>query len=141
MGNLSLDRWAALSPLLDEALDMTVEDRAIWITQLQRDKPDVALDLELLLHEHGVLARDGFLERHHVALPIGVPQAGQTLGAYTLLSEISQGGMGSVWLAKRNDGRFDRQVAVKFLDVTWRGKAAEERIVKHRSAGIDRENY
>ena len=128
MGNLSLDRWAALSPLLDEALDMTVEDRAIWITQLQRDKPDVALDLELLLHEHGVLARDGFLERHHVALPIGVPQAGQTLGAYTLLSEISQGGMGSVWLAKRNDGRFDRQVAVKFLDVTWRGKAAEERM-------------
>ena len=29
------------------------------------------------------------------------------VGAYTLISPIGQGGMGSVWLAERSDGRFE----------------------------------
>src|ERR1700722_13199586 len=43
--------------------------------------------------------------------------AAQIIGAYTLVSEIGRGGMGSVWLAVRNDGRFEGHVAVKFLNV------------------------
>ena len=39
------------------------------------------------------------------------------VGAYTLASQIGQGGMGSVWLAERSDRRFERRVAVKFLSV------------------------
>ena len=35
--------------------------------------------------------------------------------------------MGSVWLAERNDGRFERQVAVKFLNIALMGKGGEER--------------
>ena len=29
--------------------------------------------------------------------------AGETVGVYTLISMIGQGGMGTVWLAERND--------------------------------------
>ena len=128
--SLSIDQWLALSPLLDEALELTEEDRSIRIAQLRSHDPELASSLEWLLHEHGVLSEEGFLERHPVARPIGIPRAEQTLGVYTLLSEISQGGMGNVWLAKRNDGRFERQVAVKFLDTIWMGKTGEERF-KH----------
>jgi serine/threonine-protein kinase len=53
--------------------------------------------------------------------------AGQTLGAYTLLSQIGQGGMGSVWLAEQSDGRFERRVAVKLLNIALIGKSGEER--------------
>ena len=35
--------------------------------------------------------------------------------------------MGSVWLAERNDGRFERRVAVKFLNIALIGKDGEER--------------
>jgi serine/threonine-protein kinase len=35
--------------------------------------------------------------------------------------------MGQVWLAERNDGRFDRRVAVKFLNVALLGREGEER--------------
>jgi serine/threonine-protein kinase len=35
--------------------------------------------------------------------------------------------MGSVWLAQRNDGRFERRVAVKFLNIALVGKSGEER--------------
>jgi serine/threonine-protein kinase len=40
---------------------------------------------------------------------------------------IGQGGMGSVWLAERCDGRFEGQVAVKLLNIALMGRAGEER--------------
>src|SRR5262245_55844203 len=57
-----------------------------------------------------------------------VSLAGQTVGAYTLESQIGQGGMGSVWLANRNDGRFERRVAIKVLNARFVGRAADERL-------------
>jgi eukaryotic-like serine/threonine-protein kinase len=62
-----------------------------------------------------------------------VSLAGQTVGAYTLESQIGQGGMGRVWLASRNDGRFERRVAVKFLHANFVGRAAEERLRREGS--------
>jgi serine/threonine-protein kinase len=35
--------------------------------------------------------------------------------------------MGTVWLAERNDGRFERRVAVKILNIALMGKSGEER--------------
>src|SRR5262249_38449295 len=40
---------------------------------------------------------------------------------------IGQGGMGTVWVARRSDGRFEGRAAVKFLNVGLVGGAAEER--------------
>jgi serine/threonine protein kinase len=40
---------------------------------------------------------------------------GRRLGPYELLSEIGQGGMGIVYLARRADGAFQKQVAVKII--------------------------
>jgi len=53
--------------------------------------------------------------------------AGQTVGSYTLVSPIGQGGMGTVWLAQRSDGRFEGRAAVKFLNVALVGRAGGER--------------
>lgn len=38
------------------------------------------------------------------------------LGPYRILRLLGRGGMGSVYLAERADGRFERQVAIKLLD-------------------------
>ena len=53
--------------------------------------------------------------------------AGQSFGTYTLISAIGHGGMGSVWLARRNDGRFERKAAVKLLNLALMGRGGEER--------------
>src|SRR4030095_11388955 len=52
---------------------------------------------------------------------------GQTLGVYTLEAPLGQGGMGSVWRARRNDGRFESTVAIKLLNAALIGHAGEQR--------------
>src|SRR2546425_360951 len=115
MSTLSPEQWQALSPYLDEALAMTDEERSIWLFSLRAENPGMAEQLEVLFREHRALSEEGFLEQRSVGWPGKSGLAGQNLGAYTLVSQIGQGGMGSVWLAERNDGRFERQVAVKLL--------------------------
>lgn len=133
MPTLTPDQWRAVSQHLDEALDMPDEERSVWLSALRTQNPTLADQLEMLLHEHRALSDEGFLEKNPVELPGSPGLAGQTLGVYTLISPIDQGGMGSVWLAERNDGRFERQVAVKFLNIALMGKAGEERFKREGS--------
>jgi len=108
--------WQAVSPYLDQALEMTDAERVAWLASLREQEPGLAAQLETLLEEHGALIRQGFLEQGPVVpLPVEPTLAGQTVGAYTVLSPIGEGGMGSVWLAERSDGRFERRAAVKVL--------------------------
>ncbi|MBZ5549204.1 MAG: serine/threonine-protein kinase [Acidobacteriia bacterium] len=133
MSTFSPEQWQALSPYLDQALAMTDDDRNAWLSLLGEQNPALAAQLRALLDEHRVLAQEGFLEKGPVALPSGPGLAGQTIGPYRLISQIGQGGMGSVWLAERSDGRFDRRVAVKFLSVALMGKGGEERFKREGS--------
>src|ERR1700753_2853140 len=119
MPGLSHDAWHSLSPLLDRALEMTEEEREIWISSLRLQDPPLAHQLEILLFDQRALAEDNFLDGRTVELPAITTLAGQTVGVYKLISQIGQGGMSSVWLAERSDGRFERRVAVKFLNIAF----------------------
>jgi len=127
MSILSPDQWLALGPYLDEGLSKTDEERRVWLSTLRADSPRLAEQLEVLFHDYRTVEEEGFLERHNVEMPGLSGLAGQKIGVYTLVSQIGQGGMGSVWLAARNDGRFERRVAVKFLNISLIGKGGEER--------------
>jgi len=116
MSTLNPDQWQALSPYLEEALGLEEPERAAWLEALRQHNPALASDLQTLLDEHAAVAHEGFLEQSPVAHSIQPGLAGQTIGSYTLLAPIGQGGMGSVWLAERSDGRFQRQAAIKFVN-------------------------
>ncbi len=133
MSTLSPDQWQAVSPYLDQALDMPEEERAAWLATLREQDPAMAAHVQALLDEHRALAQEGFLEHAPVALPAQPGLAGQTIGAYTLVSLLGQGGMGSVWLAQRSDGRFQRQAAVKFLSIALAGGSGAERFKREGS--------
>ncbi|QPF71903.1 protein kinase [Roseateles sp. DAIF2] len=110
-------RWPRLSPLLDELLDMEPAARVARLAAMRDLEPELAADLELLLARDAELAGNAFLAAAAPppTLTAVVPLPGQLVGAYRLEREIGQGGMGTVWLARRTDGRFEGQVAVKFL--------------------------
>jgi len=119
------EEWQSLSPLLDKALELDGAERAAWIVE---QPPEIAHRLAALLREHSDLAADGFLNLRFVELPSAASSLeGQTLGVYRLISQVGQGGMGSVWLAERMDGRFERRVAIKFLNFALMGRGGEER--------------
>src|SRR5262249_15439749 len=127
MFELSPDSWHSLSPYLDKALGMQEHDRATWLASLRLDDPTLVARLQELLDEHRALAEKRFLEGHPAAVFGGPIAPGSTVGVYTLVSPLGQGGMGAVWLAERSDGRFERRVAVKFLSTGPFNRCAEER--------------
>lgn len=127
MSSESRNRWQAVSSCLDRAFDMTDDERGAWLTSLRAENPDLATEVAALLEEHRALSREGFLEDEALRPPAQASLAGQKIGAWTLVSPIGQGGMGSVWLARRSDGRFEGQAAVKLLNVSLVGRAGETR--------------
>jgi serine/threonine-protein kinase len=133
MRTLNPERWQIISPYLDQALAMTDDARAVWLSSFRQQNPGLAVELAALLDEHRMLAQEGFLEKGSPLWSSAPGLAGQTIGPYTLISQIGQGGMGSVWLAQRSDGRFERRVAVKFINLALAGKGGEERFKREGS--------
>ena len=133
------DVLAALSPLLDHALDMAPAERAAWLAELRADRPELAAELAALLAREADPATRGFLGseppggwfRPAVGDP---PVAGAEFGAYSLVRLLDEGGMGSVWLARRSDGRFEGDVAIKLLGAALLTGAGAERFRREGSA-------
>ena len=128
MPQMDPERWRAASPRLDEALELAEDERAQWLAALREEDPKLADDVTVLLQEYDDTRRDRFLEAKLELLfdksaddgAAGVDPsalAGRIVGAYRLVSQIGQGGMGVVWLADRCDGQFEGRVAVKLLDI------------------------
>jgi len=127
------ERWRAVSPHLDRALELSGSERETWLATLRAQDAQLAADVQALLDERDAVSREGFLEGGAGPLPGQASLAGQVVGAYTLVSLIGQGGMGSVWLARRSDGRFEGQAAVKLLNAERVGPAGEGRFKREGS--------
>lgn len=125
MPTFNQDRWSEISPYLDHALSLSAEERCTWLESFRSERPELADFLQDLLKEYSALAQEQFLEGKAADLPGAEFAAGRSVGAYKLISPIGHGGMGSVWLAERHDGRFERRVAVKFLKFALAAKGAE----------------
>ena len=127
-------RWDALSPLLDELMALDAPARAERIAQLRREGHADANDLADLVVQYAEMEREGFLEGPLVR-PVQEPGLqGQVVGSYTLDSLLGQGGMGTVWLAHRSDGRYDARVAVKLLNPALLGPGGIERFRREGQA-------
>ncbi len=136
--------WQQLSALLDEALNLPASAHASWLAGLSGERATHMEALRALLEHHAVVETGDFLERlprlpvDAAAAATGQPEAGAQVGAYRLISEIGQGGMGTVWLAERADGLMNRRVALKLPRIVW-GGAFAERLAREREilAGLE----
>ena len=133
MAVLDRDRWRVLQPLLDEALELSDEERASFLSRLRSSSPDLATDLTAFLSGEVDADRRGFLTE-----PLNAPWPdgrlhGVELGAYTLERPLGQGGMACVWLARRTDGRFEGRAAVKFLNLALLSPEGRQRFRREGS--------
>jgi serine/threonine protein kinase/tetratricopeptide (TPR) repeat protein len=110
---LSVKQMTRLSELLDQSLPLTPTGRRVWLDSLPgEDRPLVRTLREALMADDPATVNTGLLDSPPRISQFG-RHAGERLGAYELLRPLGSGGMAEVWLARRADGAFERQVALK----------------------------
>src|SRR5262245_55406997 len=128
MTAITRSNWQVLGPLIDRVLDMPPGERSRWIDTLSRQSPTIASEISAFLAEEALADRSGFLgETPHSSLQ------GMEIGSYRLERPLGHGGMGTVWLARRGDGRGDDPVAMKLLSPTLVSAVGEERFRREGS--------
>lgn len=113
---MSNERWLDLCEVFEAVRNVLPEQREALLGELAGDNPSLRRDVESLLSWHERAA--GFLEPP--------PEAGERLriGSDRLLRVLGVGGMGVVYLAERDDGEYDRRVAIKLLPASTLGGGA-----------------
>jgi eukaryotic-like serine/threonine-protein kinase len=128
-----------VAALLDEAMALEPASRAAWQAELAQREPKLCgliTELLALIADDPHRPETAALVARGIARAATAPEAsleGRRFGAYRVLRLIGQGGMGSVWLAERADGLFERRVALKLLHASFAGGAARERFARERS--------
>jgi serine/threonine protein kinase len=127
MSGINTQRWQRASPHLDRLFDLSPAEEDAYLEALGAADPGTAADVRALMAEHRMLTDEGFLASPALIHRPEPSLAGVTVGPYRLVSPIGHGGMGSVWLAERSDGRFTGQAAIKLLNAALLGRSAEKR--------------
>ncbi|HEV8631647.1 MAG TPA: serine/threonine-protein kinase [Thermoanaerobaculia bacterium] len=112
------ESWRAAYALLDDLLDRPVEERDAALAA-HRPSPEVALKVRQLLAA-AESEESGLLDQPPpwppaVEAPSPLALAGARFGPYEIVEEIGRGGMSVVFRARRADGQFERDVALKLL--------------------------
>ncbi len=105
--------WEQVREVLYEALNRTPAERSAFLAERCAGRPEVLSEVESLLLAAST-DTSGLLEvaDHHTS---AADLTGTLIGNYRLLEEIGRGGMGSVYLAVRDDGQYQQRVAVKVV--------------------------
>lgn len=117
---MDLERWQATEALFHAAMDLPPEERAAFVRARSPDgalAEDVLRLLEGESRSRDLVTRMGLIESAGDASADDPPDhlVGRTVGKYRLEERIASGGMGVVYRARRVDGVFEQQVAVKLI--------------------------
>src|SRR5215469_14036615 len=133
--------WEQVSEFLDAVVELPLEERESYLQQS-------CADPALRDHIHHLLSSfqetTGFLE--HPAGSYAEPSprfcVGRRVGAYQLVEEIGEGGMGVVYRAIRSDEQFLRTVAIKLMkgDFSSRFSVMRFRVERQIVASLDHRN-
>lgn len=113
---MDAERWRRLQDLFEGALARAPDERDAWLAGQDADE---ALRREVLALLAADAAEDkvpGVLQYAAAAGTAAAPGADSLVGPWRLLRELGAGGMGTVFLAERADGAYQRTVAIKFLN-------------------------
>src|ERR1700691_231275 len=138
---LSIPQMALMSRLLDEALPLDEAARRVWLDALAPEHSDLAPALrQALLPQDAdgaglqalsTLPKFGALDEASAPAASGL-QSGARVGPYELIRPLGAGGMAEVWLARRADGAFKREVALKLPMLAHARVGLEARFARER---------
>lgn len=109
-------RWKEIKSAFSRAVEMTAEDRSIFVSSLPADiQPDV-ISLLNAESDAGSFIEDPFLiDQGSMDREDRSAVAGDQIDEYRLIEQIGVGGMGSVYLAEQQGEGFSQRVALKLI--------------------------
>jgi non-specific serine/threonine protein kinase/serine/threonine-protein kinase len=112
---MTAERWQSVKEILYQALRLPEAERPAFLDQACAAEPELRQEIESLLAAHDgdssfLTVRPAFEMPN---LPEEMPE--QNIGPYRVVEEIGRGGMGAVYLAVRDDGVYEQQVAIKLV--------------------------
>ena len=134
--------WAQVEPLFHGALEQPAAQREAWLKRRCGEDRALYQEVRSLLRaaetessplDSGVRVNQAQQAEDETTRG---PAAGDRVGAYLLVREIGQGGMGQVFLAERADGQFQQHVAIKFLKAAARVHLARFQTERQILAGL-----
>jgi len=132
---------ALMGRLLDEALPLDEAGRRAWLATLPNEYQELAGALRQALLGDDYPATDVarlhtlpkiIFEKDESGGPNSALRPGERVGPYELSRLLGAGGMAEVWLAKRADGAFKREVALKLPMLTRMRKDLQQRFSMER---------
>ncbi len=131
---IGTSRWREVDRIFEAALDLPPAQRPAWLDEACAGQPELRLAVERLLAADA--RRSSLLDQQPgeiVASELADgPGEGDHLGPYRLLRPLGRGGMGTVYLATRDDDPDERQVAVKILHAGLEGTQLRFRFLAER---------
>jgi eukaryotic-like serine/threonine-protein kinase len=117
-------RWAELNAWLEELLELGAAARETRLAELRTLHATLADELASMLRSAERVAASGFLAGNAIDdSALSAPTlVGEQIGAYRIEALLGQGGTGSVWRARRADGRHEGAVAIKLLHLSLVGR-------------------
>ncbi len=124
------ERWQQIRSIFEQAVELEAVARATFLDGACGDDAELRREVDSLLDADtgaageqtslGAAAPE-LLKSLHDDEDLARRRAwqGRRVGAWKLVREIGQGGMGAVWLAERDDGAYLQQAAVKLVRSGW----------------------
>ncbi|MDX1640458.1 MAG: serine/threonine-protein kinase [Balneolaceae bacterium] len=118
-------RWNQIETILDTALTLSGSERTTYINEICGTDDELIEEVYEMLRAIEESEQTNFLEsvsdeNQHLLqdfsrLKSDTDLIGTQIGAFQITEQLGVGGMGTVYKAKRTDGQFSQQVAIKVL--------------------------
>lgn len=127
--------WKQVETIFQKALELPPQDRDAWLAESCQSDGPLLEQVRELLRAHA--ESEAFLEKpasEHLAEAFDSSWNGKRVGPWRITGKLGEGGLGVVFRARRDDGQYQKEAAVKVVRAGLDVETIRIRFRKERQA-------